>query len=115
MINKAEEKQQEQKQKDGEQGEEKDETQEILESMAEKKPKIKTIGMVGYPNVGKSSVINVLCNKKRVTVGALPGKTKHFQTLYIEKDVMLCDCPGLVFPNFTSTRAEMVSTLLCDE
>jgi len=76
--------------------------------MAEKKPKIKTIGMVGYPNVGKSSVINVLCNKKRVTVGALPGKTKHFQTLYIEKDVMLCDCPGLVFPNFTSTRAEMV-------
>lgn len=46
--------------------------------MAEKKPRIKTIGMVGYPNVGKSSVINVLCNKKRVTVGALPGKTKHF-------------------------------------
>lgn len=36
------------------------------------------IGMVGYPNVGKSSVINVLCGKKRVGVAALPGKTKHF-------------------------------------
>lgn len=68
-----------------------------------------TIGMVGYPNVGKSSVINVLCKKKLVGVAAMPGKTKHFQTIFIEKDLMLCDCPGLVFPNFTSTRAEMVA------
>ena len=37
-----------------------------------------TIGMVGYPNVGKSSVINVIFGKKRVGVGAMPGKTKHF-------------------------------------
>jgi large subunit GTPase 1 len=36
------------------------------------------IGMVGYPNVGKSSVINTLCNKKIVGVGSLPGKTKNF-------------------------------------
>ncbi len=37
-----------------------------------------TIGMVGYPNVGKSSVINVLCGSKKVGVAAQPGKTKHF-------------------------------------
>ena len=43
-------------------------------------------GMVGFPNVGKSSVINALlgastCSHKtqRVAVGATPGKTKHFQ------------------------------------
>jgi large subunit GTPase 1 len=36
------------------------------------------VGMVGYPNVGKSSVINVLCGTKRVGVAAMPGKTKHF-------------------------------------
>jgi large subunit GTPase 1 len=36
------------------------------------------IGMVGYPNVGKSSVINVICQKKRVGVASMPGKTKHF-------------------------------------
>lgn len=71
-------------------------------------PDLVVIGMVGYPNVGKSSVINVLSKKKLVGVAAQPGKTKHFQTLYIEKDLMLCDCPGLVFPNFTSNRAEMV-------
>lgn len=36
------------------------------------------VGTVGYPNVGKSSLINVLCGKKRVGVAAMPGKTKHF-------------------------------------
>ena len=77
-------------------------------SKAAFKPDFVTIGMVGYPNVGKSSVINVLCKKKLVGVAAQPGKTKHFQTIFIEKNLMLCDCPGLVFPNFTSNRSEMV-------
>lgn len=45
---------------------------------------------------------------KRVTVGATPGKTKHFQTLNIDDDLTLCDCPGLVFPSFTASRAELV-------
>ena len=67
-----------------------------------------TIGMVGYPNVGKSSVINVLCGKKKVSVSAQPGKTKHFQTINIESDITLCDCPGLVFPSFTNSKAEMM-------
>ncbi|XP_014271759.1 large subunit GTPase 1 homolog [Halyomorpha halys] len=67
-----------------------------------------TIGLVGYPNVGKSSTINALLADKKVSVSATPGKTKHFQTLYLRKDVMLCDCPGLVMPSFVSTKAEMV-------
>lgn len=66
------------------------------------------IGFVGYPNVGKSSTINVLCQAKKVAVAATPGKTKHFQTLNIEPNITLCDCPGLVFPNFAATKAEMV-------
>ncbi len=64
--------------------------------------------MVGYPNVGKSSVINSLLNKKKVAVASQPGKTKHYQTLFLSKDIVLCDCPGLVFPNVASTTAEMV-------
>ena len=36
------------------------------------------VGTVGYPNVGKSSVINVLFGGKKVGVTAMPGKTKHF-------------------------------------
>jgi large subunit GTPase 1 len=67
-----------------------------------------TIGLVGYPNVGKSSTINALLGAKKVSVSATPGKTKHFQTLYLSPNLLLCDCPGLVFPNFASTKAELV-------
>ncbi|RNF26708.1 putative GTP-binding protein [Trypanosoma conorhini] len=68
------------------------------------------VGLVGYPNVGKSSTINAIIGSKKVVVSATPGKTKHFQTLTIpdERRVALCDCPGLVFPSFASTREQMV-------
>jgi len=68
------------------------------------------VGTIGYPNVGKSSLINVLCGRKRVGVAAMPGKTKHFQTLLLEddaRDICLVDCPGLVFPSFANSKAEM--------
>ncbi|KAN0087062.1 hypothetical protein V8E54_000750 [Elaphomyces granulatus] len=66
------------------------------------------IGLVGYPNVGKSSTINAMLGAKKVSVSATPGKTKHFQTLYLSPNISLCDCPGLVFPNFATTKAELV-------
>ncbi|KAK9467561.1 P-loop containing nucleoside triphosphate hydrolase protein [Lipomyces arxii] len=66
------------------------------------------IGLVGYPNVGKSSTINALLGAKKVSVSATPGKTKHFQTIHLSDKVILCDCPGLVFPNFASTQADLV-------
>lgn len=40
---------------------------------------VTTVGMVGYPNVGKSSTINTLLTYKKVSVSSTPGKTKHFQ------------------------------------
>jgi large subunit GTPase 1 len=67
-----------------------------------------SIGLVGYPNVGKSSTINALIGAKKVSVSATPGKTKHFQTIHLSEKVVLCDCPGLVFPNFATTKAELV-------
>lgn len=66
------------------------------------------IGLVGYPNVGKSSTINALVGSKKVSVSSTPGKTKHFQTIYLTPEVLLCDCPGLVFPNFAYTNGELV-------
>ena len=75
-------------------------------------------GMVGFPNVGKSSVINVLMGSSkhthglvRVGVAAQPGKTKHFQTLLLTDapQLMLCDCPGLVFPSFVSNTADLIA------
>ena len=41
-------------------------------------------------------------------MSATPGKTKHFQTIHLSESVILCDCPGLVFPNFATTKAELV-------
>jgi large subunit GTPase 1 len=75
-------------------------------------------GMVGFPNVGKSSVINVLFGSSkhehgvvRVAVASQPGKTKHFQTLMLPdaEEMMLCDCPGLVFPSFVSNTADLIA------
>uniref|UniRef100_A0A7S3R0I0 G domain-containing protein n=1 Tax=Dunaliella tertiolecta TaxID=3047 RepID=A0A7S3R0I0_DUNTE len=67
------------------------------------------IGLVGYPNVGKSSTINAIVGSKKTAVAPTPGKTKHFQTLMVSPTVCLCDCPGLVLPKFARSRAEMVA------
>ncbi|GMH37747.1 hypothetical protein BSKO_05620 [Bryopsis sp. KO-2023] len=67
------------------------------------------VGLVGYPNVGKSSTINVLFGQKKTAVAPTPGKTKHFQTLHVSETLGLCDCPGLVFPQIAQSKAEMVA------
>ncbi len=43
-----------------------------------------------------------------MAVSDTPGKTKHYQTLFIDDELCLCDCPGLVFPSFVSTRGELI-------
>jgi large subunit GTPase 1 len=68
----------------------------------------RTVGFVGYPNVGKSSTLNCLLGKTQAAVGPNPGKTKHFQTLTLDEDLMLCDAPGLVFPQWAHSRAELI-------
>ncbi len=67
------------------------------------------VGLVGYPNVGKSSTINAIFGSKKTAVAPTPGKTKHFQTLNVSPTMCLCDCPGLVLPRFAGSRADMVA------
>lgn len=55
-----------------------------------------TIGLIGHPNVGKSSVINTLKRSKACSVAPTPGWTKEVQEVVIEKGVRVLDCPGVV-------------------
>lgn len=57
-----------------------------------------TVGLIGFPNVGKSSVINSLCRVRAAKVGATPGVTKSAQEIHLDKRVKLLDTPGIVFP-----------------
>ena len=96
-----------------------------IKEIGEKIPKNNTnnnnnalmVGFIGYPNVGKSSIINVLMKTKKAAVANIPGRTKHYQTLFLPsepnlnilpKSICLVDCPGLIFPSFTSSKADML-------
>ena len=61
------------------------------------KPPKTVVGLVGYPNVGKSSTINSLVGEKKVSVSSTPGKTKHFQTIHLSDTMVLCDCEEALF------------------
>uniref|UniRef100_H2YBI1 Nucleolar GTP-binding protein 2 n=1 Tax=Ciona savignyi TaxID=51511 RepID=H2YBI1_CIOSA len=55
-------------------------------------------GFIGYPNVGKSSIINTLRRKKVCKVAPLAGETKVWQYITLMKRIFLVDCPGIVHP-----------------
>ena len=58
------------------------------------------IMILGIPNVGKSSLINRLCNKKSAVVGNRPGVTKQKQWVRIANNIELLDTPGVLWPKF---------------
>lgn len=62
-----------------------------------------TVGVVGYPNVGKSSIINSLKRAKACNVGAVPGVTKSVQPVTIDKSIKILDCPGIVLASGNDT------------
>ena len=67
------------------------------------------VGLVGYPNVGKTSTLNAMLGRKQAATSVTPGKTKHFQTINTHKTLRIADSPGLVFPQFSSSQAELVA------
>ncbi|NXB68475.1 NOG2 protein, partial [Struthidea cinerea] len=58
-----------------------------------------SVGFIGYPNVGKSSVINTLRSKKVCSVAPIAGETKVWQYITLMRRIFLIDCPGVVYPS----------------
>ncbi|KZT55037.1 hypothetical protein CALCODRAFT_510367 [Calocera cornea HHB12733] len=83
-------------------------------------PEYLTIGLIGatltsragQPNVGKSSLLNALFGRPRVRASRTPGKTKHFQTLFLSPQVRLVDCPGLVLPAYVHMELQALAGVL---
>ena len=65
-------------------------------------PKKAKVMVVGVSNVGKSTLINNLVNKKVQTVGNMPAVTKNINMVKINDKIDLIDTPGVLWPKFDS-------------
>ncbi|ACX73242.1 GTP-binding protein HSR1-releated protein [Methanocaldococcus vulcanius M7] len=70
-----------------------DKIKDALREMGKKEGKI---GIVGYPNVGKSSIINALTGKRKAITGNIAGLTKGEQWINLTKNIKLMDTPGVI-------------------
>ena len=67
-----------------------------------------SVGFIGYPNTGKSSIINTLRKKRVCTVAPIPGETKVWQYITLMKRIYLIDCPGVVPPNQSDSEEDIL-------
>lgn len=67
-----------------------------------------SVGFIGYPNTGKSSIINTLRQKKVCQVAPIPGETKVWQYITLMKRIFLIDCPGIVPPSNKDTESDIL-------
>jgi hypothetical protein len=54
------------------------------------------VGIIGYPNTGKSSLINILIGKNSAKTAAEAGFTKGLQKLKLSPEILLIDSPGII-------------------
>ncbi len=57
--------------------------------------------VVGIPNVGKSTLINQISKRKVAKVGNMPGITKNLNWIKVNKDILLLDTPGILWPKLS--------------
>lgn len=64
------------------------------------------VGVVGYPNTGKSSLLNFLTGKTSAKTGNQPGFTKGMQKVRLTKDILILDTPGVIADEDYSMHAK---------
>ncbi|KPI83087.1 putative GTPase [Leptomonas seymouri] len=67
-----------------------------------------SVGVIGYPNVGKSSLINTLRRKAVCKVAPIPGETKIWQYVALTRSIFLVDCPGVVYDRESNNDVQAV-------
>ncbi|WP_050635375.1 ribosome biogenesis GTPase YlqF [Candidatus Stoquefichus sp. SB1] len=76
------------------------------------KPRAIRAMVLGIPNVGKSTFINKLANRKATVTGNRPGVTKAQQMIKVDKDFELFDTPGVLWPKFDNEQVAKNIALL---
>lgn len=76
------------------------------------KPQPLKVMIIGIPNVGKSTLINKLANRKAAGVENRPGLTKAQQYIRVDQDFILIDTPGVLPPNYENRLAVINLALL---
>ena len=62
-----------------------------------------TVGIIGQPNTGKSSIINILTGKSSAKTGSQAGFTKGMQKIKMTKNILLMDTPGVIpYKNYSN-------------
>lgn len=62
------------------------------------------IVIIGYPNVGKSTIINRLINRSKAKVEDKVGTTRSLQWYSIEYNIKILDSPGIILPTDTTLK-----------
>lgn len=71
------------------------------------------IVFVGRSNVGKSSILNALLNRKKLAyVGATPGKTREINFFKIDNQIYFVDLPGYSFANMPKEKMAKISQVI---
>ncbi|KAJ4810861.1 hypothetical protein LUZ62_023427 [Rhynchospora pubera] len=71
-------------------------------------------GIVGYPNVGKSSLINRLLKRRMCPAAPRPGVTRQLKWVHFGKDLELLDSPGIL-PMRISDQTAAIKLAICDD
>lgn len=71
-----------------------------------------SIGFIGYPNVGKSSIINTLKKRAVCRAAPIPGETRVWQYVALTKRIYLIDCPGVVYEGDQSETEKVLKSVV---